>query len=398
MTVGELVRRVVVPVGDDETGLVMAASVLASWFGATVQFVTDNPARRPHLETLSRGLGVDAEEVVVLDADRFGDEFVLHLADVERAVVVATNDDRSRAMATRSAAPTFLVPRRTSQRLETGPLVVGIDTGEARFDRLALAITWGRELDLGVRLVVDDADPLEGVVAESLQRVASMGVEVGADRLRTHGQRSDLLVARTRAATALVVNASELDDTAFVEHARREGVPLLVVPEGQDHSVLRGEALEGGETAPGRGVLGATSLSEAITRLAGCRHGRLGYVDHGWPIVVPVNFVLLTGDRAESVLGAGDVIIRSLDGGKFEAARRHDVVCLEVDELDPATRTGWSVVVHGRLELITDAEVLRAAWDLHDEVWVDGERGHWLRLVPFTVTGREVTSSSGRSE
>jgi nitroimidazol reductase NimA-like FMN-containing flavoprotein (pyridoxamine 5'-phosphate oxidase superfamily) len=112
--------------------------------------------------------------------------------------------------------------------------------------------------------------------------------------------------------------------------------------------------------------------------------GRLGYVDQGWPTVVPVNYSTVKGD----------VFIRTLEGAKLSAAKRSDVVCLEIDEIDEFSRDGWSVVVHGRLEVITDPSALRMAWEHDPEPFVANERWHWLRLMPFSFSGRRVVDSA----
>ena len=75
--------------------------------------------------------------------------------------------------------------------------------------------------------------------------------------------------------------------------------------------------------------------------LALVRHqpvGRIAIVDGSHPLVFPVNY-LLDGD---------DVVFRTGEGTKLDLAQRAPV-CFEVDEIDPATRGGWSVMIHGRL-------------------------------------------------
>lgn len=113
--------------------------------------------------------------------------------------------------------------------------------------------------------------------------------------------------------------------------------------------------------------------------------GRLAFVTGAAPAMVVVNYVL-----------DGDVIVlRSGPGSKLEAGLRSPV-CFEIDDLDRATRTGWSVVVSGRLELVEEHQA--ATWarvrDLPLDPWADGEKPHLLRLVPSSITGRRVTQRS----
>ena len=104
--------------------------------------------------------------------------------------------------------------------------------------------------------------------------------------------------------------------------------------------------------------------------------GRLAVVVRdGWPLVVPVNYVL-----------DGDVIVfRSDLDDKLRALRRNPV-SFEIDEIDPVTRTGWSVLVKGTAHEATTAEVQH----LFLQPWAPGERAHWVRLVPARITGRRI--------
>jgi nitroimidazol reductase NimA-like FMN-containing flavoprotein (pyridoxamine 5'-phosphate oxidase superfamily) len=93
----------------------------------------------------------------------------------------------------------------------------------------------------------------------------------------------------------------------------------------------------------------------------------------GPPFVAPVTFVL--DDTS--------IVFRSDPGEKFDAVDQH--VTFQVDGFDPHHRTGWSVLLHGRIELAADADV--AHLDL--EPWI-GPRAFWIRLVPEVVTGRRL--------
>jgi uncharacterized protein len=110
--------------------------------------------------------------------------------------------------------------------------------------------------------------------------------------------------------------------------------------------------------------------------------GRLAIVHGGAPHVLPVNY-LLDGD---------DVVFRTDRGSKLDVGPRSPA-CFEIDLFDTTTRTGWDVVVSGWLEEITehDAERFRRVASLPIDPWVDGERTHWMRLVPRDVTGRRIT-------
>ena len=113
--------------------------------------------------------------------------------------------------------------------------------------------------------------------------------------------------------------------------------------------------------------------------------GRVGIVAHGSPLVLPVNYVM-DGD---------DVVFRTAEGSKLFAAGRAPA-CFEIDGFDRVARTGWSVVVRGRLEELT-------AWQQKDldhvqaigvTPWTPEGRDHWMRIVPSQITGRRIVPST----
>src|SRR5687767_13539744 len=79
-----------------------------------------------------------------------------------------------------------------------------------------------------------------------------------------------------------------------------------------------------------------------LTLLAGDDVGRLGVVAHGTPRIFPVHYVL-DGDT---------IVFRTAAGTKLDVGTRSPA-CFELDQLDRATRTGWSVLVVGLLEEVT---------------------------------------------
>jgi hypothetical protein len=109
--------------------------------------------------------------------------------------------------------------------------------------------------------------------------------------------------------------------------------------------------------------------------------GRLGVVEGGAALIFPVNFAVADGT----------ILVRTAPGAKLRAARRAPVT-LEVDQVDSETRTGWSVMVRGRVEEITsfDAPAVRALRDLPLHPWA-GEKPVWLRILPSVVSGRRLT-------
>jgi len=109
--------------------------------------------------------------------------------------------------------------------------------------------------------------------------------------------------------------------------------------------------------------------------------GRLAVVVGGGPYIFPVNYVF----------DGKAIVFRTDAGTKLEGVGRAPA-CFEVDAYDRETRQGWSVVVHGRLEEIdhyrgAEFERLHA---LGIDPWAGGEKAHYVRLVPNSITGRCV--------
>src|SRR3712207_9446988 len=84
------------------------------------------------------------------------------------------------------------------------------------------------------------------------------------------------------------------------------------------------------------------------------------------------------------------IVIRTSPGTKLSATQ-HANVTFEVDEIDQFARSGWSVLVRGLAEEVTEAhgpDLVRRTHDAGVRPWAPGEHGHWLRLIPHHVTGR----------
>lgn len=115
--------------------------------------------------------------------------------------------------------------------------------------------------------------------------------------------------------------------------------------------------------------------------LAADEVGRLAIVDGGSPAMFPVNYAL-DGDA---------IVFRTAPGTKLSQGVR-GTVAFEVDDFDREARAGWSVIVVGRLEEVTeyDSRTLERVTQLPVEPWTGGEKSHWMRLVPSRVSGRRI--------
>lgn len=108
--------------------------------------------------------------------------------------------------------------------------------------------------------------------------------------------------------------------------------------------------------------------------------GRVVYSDRALPVVVPVNFAL----------DGTDVIIRTQRRSRLATHAAGGVVAFEVDDIDPSTRSGWSVVLTGMFELVDDAFDMRRLEGLGLHSWAPSAHDRYLRLRPELVTGRRI--------
>jgi len=120
---------------------------------------------------------------------------------------------------------------------------------------------------------------------------------------------------------------------------------------------------------------------ECLRLLAQDEIGRLAVNDGSVPTIFPVNYCL-DGDA---------IVFRTATGTKLECGARTSA-CFEIDRFHREERSGWSVVVVGRLEEVTqyDSRTLARLRDLPLDPWADGDKPHWMRLIPTRITGRRV--------
>jgi nitroimidazol reductase NimA-like FMN-containing flavoprotein (pyridoxamine 5'-phosphate oxidase superfamily) len=130
------------------------------------------------------------------------------------------------------------------------------------------------------------------------------------------------------------------------------------------------------------------SKSECFELLAQERLGRVAVIDDRGPVVFPVNFVL---DRHM-------VVFRTDAGTKLDAACRGSRVAFEIDGIDPAARTGWSVLVRGEAIEVTNPAELARLRRLPLAPWAPGAKAHYVRILPAVLTGRRISPTAPPSD
>ncbi len=127
--------------------------------------------------------------------------------------------------------------------------------------------------------------------------------------------------------------------------------------------------------------LAQLSRPECLELIGASHFGRVGVSIDALPAVLPV------------VLGRLDdsVVFRTVPGTKLAFAAAGAVVAVEVDEFDRDRGDGWSVLVRGIAQEITDPVTISRARDLLDRTWLDLDHAeHYVQVGLDLVTGRRL--------
>jgi uncharacterized protein len=109
--------------------------------------------------------------------------------------------------------------------------------------------------------------------------------------------------------------------------------------------------------------------------------GRLAYCSESKPRIYPLNFAL-HGEAIVFRTAAYTTLGTEIDGRE---------VAFEVDEVDEAVGHGWSIVVSGRAEIVSDpdeAAQLRRVAD--PQPWAPGVRPMYVRITIRRISGRAI--------
>lgn len=371
--------------GGHTSGALLTAAVLADWFGVPLTLATDTPDRRRSLETLAQTLGTETEATLCFDSS-FSEQLMAFAHDESPSIVVGDPTSVVIDIASRSTQPTLLVGSGRGPRLSTGPLVLDGPVGASDLETLALVAAWSSTLEQPVQIVEEIGNVNHVEVEADRRRLGELGVDVGVDRVSAQSDSSAVLVCQTRRALALVVPNRRLLHDDLIERALDAGVNVLVAaspdPAQAEDLVLHQQPRERTPMlSPAQRRIERLDPIECMTYLKSRRVGRLGYVEGGWPIVLPINY---------RVSDDGGIVFKSIVGGKTAAAARSTFACFEVDDIDGVDRPIWSVVAQGELTVARNPHDLTNAWRNDPEPWIEGDEWSWLRLTPLSVSGRRI--------
>lgn len=131
------------------------------------------------------------------------------------------------------------------------------------------------------------------------------------------------------------------------------------------------------------------SRAESVALLETQEVGRLVYTRRALPAVIPVNYVVRDGA----------ILIWTGSGSSMAQAVRGAVVAFQVDELDRAKHSGWSVTVTATAQLVMDEAERARAHDDGPVPWAPGIKDHLIRIPLTMVTGRWLgTRDTGNAQ
>jgi nitroimidazol reductase NimA-like FMN-containing flavoprotein (pyridoxamine 5'-phosphate oxidase superfamily) len=110
--------------------------------------------------------------------------------------------------------------------------------------------------------------------------------------------------------------------------------------------------------------------------LASQHVGRL-VIPGGKGFVAPVNYLVV-----------GESLVFRSDAGSHAASADGHTMMFEVDALNEEHHAGWSVVIRGRLQDVTDSAATDVDLRERLEPWAPGPKDRWLRVNVDEMTGR----------
>ena len=120
---------------------------------------------------------------------------------------------------------------------------------------------------------------------------------------------------------------------------------------------------------------------ECQERLTSAQVGRVAWSGGGLLHILPVSYAM----------HAGRVVFRTSPYGDLARLKHPTNVAFEIDEVDRAGGTGWSVVIQGRAEGVALPQDLVMLWARDDIVpWAPGTRNLFISITAQTISGRRV--------
>ncbi len=103
-------------------------------------------------------------------------------------------------------------------------------------------------------------------------------------------------------------------------------------------------------------------------------------------VIPAVNYVF--DERSQSV------VFRTGLGSKLHHLLQASKAAFEIDGTEQHSRTGWSVIIAGITEHVTNPTELHHLESLSLEPWAPGHKGHLVRIRAYSVSGRRIALQS----
>ncbi|MBO1414558.1 pyridoxamine 5'-phosphate oxidase family protein [Streptomyces sp. FH025] len=143
----------------------------------------------------------------------------------------------------------------------------------------------------------------------------------------------------------------------------------------------RADAPPGRAPSAAHPVLEELPEEECWARLAPGGIGRVALSTDSGPVVLPVNYRIHDG-----------AVVYRTGVGSTPASAAGNRVAFEVDHIDEALRTGWSILVSGTAVRVDDQVAVEQLTRQGDpDPWAGGERDVWIAIAPSAVTGRTIS-------
>jgi nitroimidazol reductase NimA-like FMN-containing flavoprotein (pyridoxamine 5'-phosphate oxidase superfamily) len=133
-------------------------------------------------------------------------------------------------------------------------------------------------------------------------------------------------------------------------------------------------------------VLEPLDEAECLRLIAPGGIGRLVYTGRFDLTVLPVNYKLHEGSivfRTAQDSPTDEDLRTGIAGAEYRVA-------FEVDDVDPAAREGWSVLIQGSAHHVDSAAERASVQASGVEPWAAGSREHFIRITPTRITGRRI--------
>ncbi len=127
--------------------------------------------------------------------------------------------------------------------------------------------------------------------------------------------------------------------------------------------------------------VGELTYAECQARLTSATMGRVA-----WSVGTVVNILPVS-----YAMHVGKVVFRTSPYGALAHLERRTNVAFEIDSVDIAAGTGWSVVVQGHAQAVVMSAELTVLWERSDIVpWAPATRNVFISISPHHISGRRL--------